>query len=122
MSEKVLDSMRVKVGAMDDTYVNNPKSVAGQFSASKAYAAGEYVYYNRKLYCFTAAHAAGAWTGSDASEATVSGELTAIKADLLQIEDTESDYTVTGSFANLLYETIGLYVDENGDISQREDA
>ena len=84
MSEKVLDSMRVKVGAMDDTYVNNPKSVAGQFSASKAYAAGDYVYYNRKLYRFTAAHAAGAWTGSDASEATVSGELTAIKADLTE--------------------------------------
>lgn len=82
MSEKVLDSMRVKVGAMDDTYVNNPKSVAGQFSASKAYAAGDYVYYNRKLYRFTAAHAAGAWTGSDASEATVSGELSALKADL----------------------------------------
>ena len=56
MSEKVLDSMRVKVGAMDDTYVNNPKSVAGQFSASKAYAAGDYVYYNRNIrilyFCF----------------------------------------------------------------------
>lgn len=33
----------------------------------------------------------------------------------------KSDYTVKGSFANQIYETLGLYVDENGDISQRED-
>ena len=86
MSEKVFESLHVKVGSMDDTYINNPKSTAPQFSASKAYAAGDYVYYNRKLYRFTAAHAAGAWTGSDASEATVSGELSAIKADLTQMK------------------------------------
>ena len=91
MSEKIFDSLHVKVGGMDDTFINNPKSVAGQFSASKAYAAGDYVYYNRKLYCFTAAHAAGAWTGSDASEATVSGELTAIKADLTELEGDLND-------------------------------
>lgn len=108
MSEKVLDSMRVKVGAMDDTYINNPKSVAGQFSVSKAYAAGDYVYYNRKLYCFTAAHAAGAWTGSDASEATVTGELSALKADLTELppiktpEETEADLYFSDGNGNVV--------------------
>lgn len=29
-------------------------------------------------------------------------------------------YSVEGSFANMIYETLGLYVDENGDIAQRE--
>lgn len=101
MSEKVLDSMRVKVGAMDDTYINNPKSVAGQFSVSKAYAAGDYVYYNRKLYCFTAAHAAGAWTGSDASEATVTGELSALKADLEEFTSISPITWVSNGYVNL---------------------
>ena len=108
MSEKVFDSLHVKVGSMDDTFINNPKSVAGQFSASKAYAAGDYVYYNRKLYCFTAAHAAGAWTGSDASEATVSGELSALKADLTEMPDAKksdaegTDLDITDQNGNVI--------------------
>ena len=40
------------------------------FSAEKAYAEGDYVTYDNKLYQFTAAHAAGAWTGTDAKEIT----------------------------------------------------
>lgn len=87
MSTKAFSSLRIKAGEMDDTFLNNPKSVAGQFSSSTAYAAGDYVYYNNKLYRFTAAHAAGAWSGSDAEEITVSGELTAIKADLTDLTE-----------------------------------
>lgn len=40
------------------------------FSAEKAYAEGAYVTYDNKLYQFTAAHAAGAWDGTDAKEIT----------------------------------------------------
>ena len=40
------------------------------FSAEKAYAEGDYVTYDNKLYQFTAAHAAGAWAGTDAKEIT----------------------------------------------------
>lgn len=51
----------------------------------------------------------------------LSGDVSQLKSALNTLENTESDYTVEGSFANLMYETIGLYVDENGDICQRED-
>ena len=40
------------------------------FSAEKAYAKDDYVTYDNKLYQFTAAHAAGAWAGTDAKEIT----------------------------------------------------
>lgn len=97
-----------------------PALVAQTFATTTAYAAGDYVYYDGALYRFTAAHAAGAWTGSDAVEITVTDEFSDLKSAIDLIEDTESDYTVSGSFANLIYETLGLYIDENGDINQRE--
>ena len=49
--------------------------IAGEFSASTAYAIGDYVVYEGDLYRFTAAHSAGAWSGSDAVMITVSAEL-----------------------------------------------
>lgn len=60
-------------------------------------------------------------TGKAADAKVTGDELDGLKEDLNTLEDTESDYTVSGSFANLIYETLGLYVDENGDINQRED-
>lgn len=47
---------------------------ATEFSDATAYDAGDVVVYNGSLYKFTAAHAAGAWTGSDA-QATTAVEL-----------------------------------------------
>ena len=44
--------------------------LAPAFSDATAYAAGDYVTYNGKIYKFTAAHSAGTWTGSDAAEQT----------------------------------------------------
>ena len=41
------------------------------FSESEAYSAGDVVNYQGKLYRFTADHAAGAWTGSDAEKTDV---------------------------------------------------
>ena len=51
----------------------------------------------------------------------VGDAISSLNEDITNIKDTEKSYTDEGSFAYLLYETLGLYVDENGDISQRED-
>lgn len=48
------------------------------FSDSEAYSAGDVVNYNGKLYKFTADHAVGAWTGTDAEETD------AVKAHIVQ--------------------------------------
>lgn len=46
-----------------------------EFSTSKSYSAGDVVNYNGKLYKFTAAHAAGAWTGADVEETDAFNEI-----------------------------------------------
>ena len=50
-------------------------TLAPDFSASTAYSAGNYVWYNGTLYRFTANHAAGSWTGADAVAAVVGNDL-----------------------------------------------
>lgn len=62
-------------------------STANVFSASTAYSAGDYVWYNGKLYCFTADHAAGAWTGSDASETKLADDITDLKSAVNKYDD-----------------------------------
>lgn len=52
---------------------------ATTFDASTAYTAGEYVLYNSVLYRFTADHAAGAWTGIDATAVKIGGEIEELK-------------------------------------------
>lgn len=51
------------VQAQDSVIVDN---LAPEFSTSTAYAADDYVTYQDVLYKFNAAHAAGAWVGTDA--------------------------------------------------------
>ena len=74
------------------------------FSTSTAYSAGDVVNYNGKLYKFTADHAAGAWTGTDAEETDT------VKAHIVQ-ELGNSEYkvasqkAVTNSVDNILYYT-----------------
>ena len=52
---------------MEDLHLNGDEGVADAtaFSATSAYAIGDKVTYNGNVYMFTAAHAAGAWTGTD---------------------------------------------------------
>lgn len=57
-------------------------TIALEFNPSNTYTAGQYVYKEGVLYRFTADHAVGAWTGSDAKAVTVGNELTSLKADL----------------------------------------
>lgn len=55
---------------MEDLYLNGDEvmGTAAAFSAAEAYAKGDVCIYNDKVYAFTAAHAAGAWTGTDVVE------------------------------------------------------
>jgi len=78
------------VESTDPAYHNNSKyyaesllgSLAPAFSESAAYNAGDYVVKDGKLYKFTADHAAGAWTGTDAAEAQLAGDVSDLKEDL----------------------------------------
>ena len=87
---KVLDSVTMPIKKngtkTDETFINNPKSTAPQFSASTAYTVGQYVFYNKKLYRFTAAHAAGAWNASHVTEVTVGSEIASLKEDLADLQ------------------------------------
>ena len=67
--------------------------IAPDFSTSTAYASGDYVFYNNQLYKFTSAHAAGAWTGTDA--VAVSYALEDDVADLQSAIDDIEEVTVT---------------------------
>ena len=64
----------INMGACDNFWKGEYPNYIKAFSASTTYSAGRYVLNGNVLYRFTAAHAAGAWTGEDAevvSNATV---------------------------------------------------
>ena len=61
-------------------------SVAPIFDATHAYAAGDYCNYNGQLYKFTAAHAAGSWSGSDVSAVSVTDVLKSTNERLTAME------------------------------------
>ena len=50
------------------------ESIAPVFSTTTTYAIGDYIYYNNKLYRFTAAHSAGAWNTSQVTAVTVGSD------------------------------------------------
>ena len=89
-------------------------STADVFSASTAYSAGDYVWYNGKLYCFTADHAAGAWTGSDAAAAKLANDVADLKSAITQYDS----YVVgvTNLMDGVSY-TSGYYIAANGTIT-----
>lgn len=55
-------------------------AMAPNFSATTAYPAGAYVYYNGTLYRFTTAHAAGSWTGTDATAVALGNDVADFKS------------------------------------------
>lgn len=74
--------------------------IAPTFSASTNYTAGAYVYYNGTLYRFTADHAAGSWTGTDATAVALGNDLGG------QISDLKSaigSWTLTKEITNSRY-------------------
>ena len=78
----------------------NEGVTATPFSAETAYSAGEYVVYNGQLYCFTEAHAAGAWTGSDASACTMADEMRLVKSHLEAVDATLITEEASGTIAS----------------------
>ena len=56
----------INMGACDTFWKGSYPNYITAFSASTTYSAGRYVLNGNVLYRFTAAHAAGAWTGEDA--------------------------------------------------------
>lgn len=101
---RVLDSVTLPIKKngtkTNQNYVNNPKSTAGQFSTSTAYAVGQYVYYDKKLYRFTTAHAAGAWNASHVTEVTVTSELASLKAETNDLKQDFNQFP-NGNYPNM---------------------
>lgn len=87
--------------------------LAPQFDATKAYAVGDHVLYSGTLYQFTSAHAAGAWTGTDATAVTLAPEVTNLKSQIKQIDDQLVE--VTGNILPPLYAIGSRYVNNGVD-------
>lgn len=69
--------------------------IAEDFSASKAYAAGDYCYYNGTLYKFKTAHAAGAWTIADVEAAKLAHDVSDLKTAFTQKVDKDGVSQIT---------------------------
>jgi hypothetical protein len=89
-----------------------PNIIAPVFDTSTTYTAGDYVIYSGKLYQFTAAHT-GAWTGADAEETTVSEDITALKEDLVSVQQGDNvfkvDYFAYSNNTAISYDGDGAY-------------
>ena len=85
----------LKFPGLDNTYVV-PQD-ATEFSTSTAYAVGDYVIYEGVLYRFTSAHAAGAWTGSDAVATKTTDELAAQSSRIATLDNTKAAKTALAS-------------------------
>ena len=56
--------------------------MAAEFSALTNYAAGDYCTYQGALYRFSAAHAAGSWTGTDATVVSLAGDVSDLRSNI----------------------------------------
>lgn len=71
LAQLITDMMTTQLGLdMEDLYLNGDEKYKGAptFDATKAYAKDDLVVHDGKVYQFTAAHTAGAWSGTDAAE------------------------------------------------------
>jgi len=84
--------------------------VASEFSASKSYAIGEYVYYKGTLYKFKAAHAAGAWTNADVDAVKLADDVSVLKE---SINDRLSWKPII-----IIDFTTGKYINNRGEIGE----
>lgn len=86
----------------------NGDMIADDFSTSASYAAGDYVIYNGSLYRFTAAHAAGAWTGTDATAVQLAEDVSALKSQLTSITGNSIIDMVYGKYISLSGSSISM--------------
>lgn len=69
------------------------KTIAPDFSTSTAYAVGDSVYYENKLYRFIEAHAAGAWNSAHVTQVTVGGSIKRVKAEIADVFSESTAYS-----------------------------
>lgn len=94
-------------------------TIAPTFSASTAYAAGQYVWYDGTLYRFTAAHSAGSWAGTDATAAVIGTDLSDLKSAITDITgNTRIEYTTQN--AGYKNSTVGSTVTSTSDTNNFE--
>lgn len=79
-----------------------PAAIDTEFSTSTAYAVGDTVVYQGRLYEFTSAHAAGAWNASHVQAISIMDEVSDLKGDLtLKVIPNNADlnnYAVSGNY------------------------
>lgn len=112
----VTNLMTTQLGIdLEDLYLNGDEDMSKvpAFSASTAYSKGDMVIYDGKLYQFTASHAAGAWSGSDAKEIGTQGDVDFLKINdgwIKQIKDGGHVYSASGASGgmslDLFYKTL----------------
>ena len=111
--DEAVDALEDAVATIPADYSALLATIAPTFSSSAAYTAGSYVWYSGTLYRFTADHAAGAWTGSDAAAAVIGADLTSLKSAFNHL-----DAIVTGE--NLVNSS-SLYSNNNSKLTNNND-
>lgn len=111
----VTDLMTTQMGIdSEDLYLNGDEDMGDikNFSATETYAKGDLCIYDGGLYEFTAAHAAGAWTGTDAAKVGTTGDVDFLKVNdgwIKQISNGGHVYDASGDSSmslDLFYKTL----------------
>ena len=71
----LINQIETAVASIPADYSTLLSAIAPTFSASTAYTSGAYVWQGGSLYRFTADHPAGTWTGTDAVQVSLAGDL-----------------------------------------------
>lgn len=90
----VTDLVEGFAATLDDKIVANATaieaisgSIADEFNPAVSYSAGDVVMHENQLYTFNAAHAAGAWIGTDADEVTLESLIDAAEPESLDSDE-----------------------------------
>ena len=89
--------------------------IAPEFSATSNYAVGDMVYHDGTLYKCTTVHEAAAWNADHFAAATIGAEISAVKGDVSDLEETKANQITIAPFfsAETAYE-VGDIVYYNG--------
>ena len=82
-------------------YTDLMAAVAPTFSTTATYNAGQYIWYDGKLYKFTTDHAAGSWTGTDATQVDLGNDLKNQIDNLEEGFDTVNDFSTIKTGTNI---------------------
>lgn len=91
-----VSALEKSVSGGDSTQANKA-DIATEFSATTAYTAGCFVYYQGKLYQFNTDHAAGAWDSTDVVEANVTDQIVSNASAIAGLTASDVAYDNTNS-------------------------